>query len=288
MHTPDGLITGWICIAMILISAIPVALAIKNLQKSKSRITAIATVTAIIFLAQMFNFPIENGTSGHLIGATLALLILGLDGAIIAMASVLVIQTLVFGDGGLLAIGANIFNMGIVSVYASHFVMRSVNANDHIRTFLASWTSVLAGAFTLSLQLALSGTVALSLVLPAMLLTHSMIGFAEGFLTILLASMVANRLRNPTIRTSIGISGISLLVLAAIIPFASGEPDGFEMISINYGFFGAQAPVYSAPVPDYAVPLLASTPYLATVLAAGIGYILSFTLPYSSLQMIRG
>ncbi|MBN1169961.1 energy-coupling factor ABC transporter permease [Candidatus Micrarchaeota archaeon] len=286
MHTPDGFLTDGICLLMIFISAVPLALAIKNVRKNRPAIAPIATVAAIIFLAQMFNFPIESGTSGHLIGATFALLILGIDGAIIAMASVLLVQTLVFGDGGLFAVGANIFNMGVVGIYSSHFIMQWTTVKRHVRIFIASVLSVLAAASAVSIQLALSGTVVFSMVVPAMLFTHSMIGIGEGFLTILLVSIFSNRLRIPGIRTALGLSGMAFLALAAIIPFASDNPDGLEKIAIDYGFFESQTLFYSAPIPEYSVPLIASA-WIATVSAAAIGAILSFMLPYSTLA-IRG
>ncbi len=288
MHTPDGFITGWICILMMLVSAVPVALALRNLRNglSKSKAASIAAVAGIIFLGQMLNFPIADGTSGHLVGAGFALLMLGVDGAVIAMASVLVVQAIVFGDGGMLALGVNIFNMSIIGIYSANLVLQRLKGVDsRLRTFAASWFSVVAASIAASAQLALSGTVALGLVLPAMALTHSIIGVGEGFLTILLLCIFANRLQSPTLRFSLGASGAFFLLMALILPYASSSPDGMEMVAINLGFFSKEATLFTAPVPDYALPMFATVPYLALVSAALIGYILTFIIPYYALRL---
>jgi len=285
MHTPDGFLTGWVCVLMMLLSTIPIALAVRSLRKGLLKAHSIAAVAAIIFLAQMINFPIAGGTSGHLIGAVFALVILGVEGAVIAMAAVLLLQAVVFGDGGMLSLGANIFNMGILSVYSANFVMQRLEAERHLKIFLASWTAVVAASAAASVQLALSGTIALGVVLPAMLVTHSVIGIAEGLLTVLMVAVAANSLKNPSLRLSLGISGASFLIIAALLPFASEAPDGLERIAINLGFFAKQFTLYSAPLADYALPLFA-VPYLAVLSAALIGSALAFALAYLSARVI--
>lgn len=285
MHTPDGFLTGWVCVLMLLLSLIPIALAVRSLRKGLLKAHSIAAVAVVIFLVQMLNFPIAGGTSGHLIGAVFALVILGVEGAVIAMAAVLLLQAVVFGDGGMLALGANIFNMGILSVYSANFVMQRLEAERHVKIFLASWASIIAASAAASIQLALSGTIALGLVLPAMLVTHSVIGIGEGLLTVLILAIVANSLKNPSLRLSLGISGASFLVIALLLPFASESPDGLERIAINLGFFAKQLTLYSAPLADYALPLFA-VPYLAVASAALIGSALVFTLAYLSARAI--
>ena len=287
MHTPDGLITSWVCVLMLLLSAIPIVLALRNLRKdfSASKAASIAGVAAIIFLAQMLNFPIAEGTSGHLVGAAFALILLGLDGAVVAMASVLLIQAFVFGDGGALALGANIFNMGILGIYSADFVITRLKMNRYVKTFAASWVSVIAGSIAVSAELALSGTSAISLVLPAMAITHSIIGIGEGLLTILMVSIFANRLQNPSIRWSLAASGVFFLFIAILLPLASGSPDGLESVAIRLGFFSMEKTIYSAPVPEYTLSLFA-IPYLAIISAAAIGYILTYILAYSSVSVL--
>lgn len=284
MHTPDGFITGWICVVMLIISILAVSISVLRLRKdlSKSKAISLATVASIIFLGQMLNFPILEGTSGHLVGAAFALFVLGAEGAVVAMASVLMVQSLVFGDGGMLALGVNIFNMGIVGVYAANFARERLKKfGSLISAFSASWLSVLAGAISASVLLAISGTAEISAVLASMSFTHLIIGLGEGFITIALVSLFTNRLISPTWRVSLASLGVSFLVLAILVPFASGEPDGMERVAINLGFFEQQASLYDAPVPDYAVPALATVPYFAVVSAALLGTVFTYLVGYS-------
>lgn len=149
----------------------------------------IAATGALIFSAQMVNFPISGGTSGHLLGGVLAALILGPFEALLVMTIILSTQALMFGDGGVFALGANIFNMGIIGALGGYaffrFLMKGkVERRGFLRSaFAAAWISVIAASVTASFEIALSGTKALSTVLPAMTLTHIVIGCMEGVIT---------------------------------------------------------------------------------------------------------
>ncbi|MFH1785904.1 MAG: energy-coupling factor ABC transporter permease [Candidatus Micrarchaeota archaeon] len=280
MHTPDGFLTNWICVLFLLLSSIPIALALKNLRKNltNSKIMAIATVSAIIFLGQMLNFPIAEGTSGHMIGAALALFILGIDGAVISMALVLVTQTLVFGDGGTLALGANIFNMGIVAIYSANFVMNRLQANELVKRFVASWFSVLVASIVCAIELALSGTVSFLPALTAMATVHAIIGIGEGLITVAISTFT-NKLQNLSWKLALTGTGVSFLIVAILLPFASGEPDGLERVAINLGFFNAATEFYSAPIMDYALAGFGTT--LGGILAALIGAVSVFAAGYT-------
>ncbi len=151
----------------------------------------LAAVGSLIFSAQMVNFPIGGGTSGHLLGGVLAALILGPFEALLVMTVVLATQAFIFADGGLLALGANIFNMGIVGVIGgySYFTFliqdaRNGGGNFLQSAFVAAWLSVIFAAIAASFEIAWSGIQALSTVLPAMMLTHIFIGLAEGMITV--------------------------------------------------------------------------------------------------------
>jgi cobalt/nickel transport system permease protein len=244
----------------------------------------IGVVAVIIFLAQMLNFPIASGTSGHLIGASFALLILGVDAAVIAMALVLLVQTLVFGDGGTLAIGANIFNMGIIGVYAADFAYKRINIERNMKIFVASLASVVAASAICALELAASGTSMLWPVLQSMTFTHVLIGLGEGLMTVALVGIFYSRLENITMRTALGTTGIAFLVLAVALPFASGSPDGLERVAIDLGFFGNAVEIYSAPFQDYSVSVLGTIPYLASLSAALAGSVLLFALPHLAVR----
>jgi len=287
MHTPDGFITGPICIILMLLAAAPIALALRNLHRTATRQKAhmIALVAVVIFLAQMLNFPIAEGTSGHLIGASFALLVLGVDAAVIAMALVLITQTLVFGDGGMLALGANIFNMAIIGVYAADYAYKKLPVEGNWRIFAIAAVSVLAASAVCALELAASGTAQLWTVLQAMASTHALIGLGEGLLTVALAGVFCSRLENLSLRTALTLSGFSFLALALALPFASGAPDGLERVAINLGFFSNAIEIYSAPLQDYGLAVLESIPYFATLSAALIGSVILFSLPHLMIRL---
>lgn len=281
MHTPDGFITGPLCVILMLLAAAPIVLALRNLRRTFTRQKAnmIALVAAVVFLAQMLNFPIAGGTSGHLIGAAFALLVLGVDAAVIAMALVLVVQTFVFGDGGALALGANVFNMAVVGVYAADFTYRRMPVGGNLRVFATAAVSVVAASAVCALELAASGTAPFWAVLQAMVSTHLLIGLGEGILTVALAGVFCSRLENLSLRTALAMGSLSFLALALTLPFASGSPDGLERVAINLGFFGNAIELYSAPLQDYSLAVLESIPYLATLSAALVGSALVFAIP---------
>ena len=159
----------------------------------REKIWRMAAVGALVFSAQMVNFPIGDGTSGHLLGGVLAALILGPLEAFLVMVVVLSTQALVFSDGGILALGANIFNMGIVGAiggysYFRFLVKESGNTKKNFWSgaFVAAWFSVVFAAIAASFEIAWSGTKPIATVLPAMTLTHMLIGLSEGVITVMM------------------------------------------------------------------------------------------------------
>lgn len=267
---------------MLILSALAVLISLRNLKKNMTKEIAvrIATVSAIIFMAQMLNFPITNGTSGHLIGAAFALFLLGVDGAVIAMATVLLVQTIIFGDGGLFSLGANIFNMGIMAVYTANFVSKKIK-NQFLQIGVASFASVVAAAIACGIEIGLSGTIDLSSVLIAMILTHAIIGIGEGVITIMMVNVLQNKVRNITLNGALAINGVSFIILAILLPFASPEPDGLEKVAINLGFFEKAIELNLAPIPEYEMTTITSITYLATIFAAMVGTLLVFITGYS-------
>jgi len=152
---------------------------------------------AFVFAVQMLNFPIAGGTSGHFLGAGLAAILLGPWMACLVMSVVLVTQSFVFADGGITALGANILNMGVVgALLVGGLMLLAQRALPHKRgAFLAvagvgAWLAVVAGAVACSFELAISGTVPLGTVLPAMLGVHVLIGIGEAVITVAAVSAV--------------------------------------------------------------------------------------------------
>jgi len=153
--------------------------------QGKEKIYSAASVAALIFALQMVNFPIAGGTSGHFVGGALAFFILGPWLAIIVMTLVIAVQAIFFADGGLLAMGANIFNMGILTVLTAYGINLITRKNKlfYRKIFISALTSVLLAALGTSLVMVISGVTNFNLVVPIMLKYHFLVGLGEGVIT---------------------------------------------------------------------------------------------------------
>ena len=199
MHIPDGFLNVATLATTYVISTGGVANAVRvaNKKLGEKHIPMMGILAAFIFAAQMLNFPVAVGTSGHVIGAALAAILLGPWAAVIIMSTVLLAQSLIFQDGGLLALGANIFNMGIVAGFGAYFIYRllgSLLGGSHrarlMAGFVAAWGSVFLASIACALELAISGVWPLTAVLPAMAGVHALIGIGEGLITVAVLSLV--------------------------------------------------------------------------------------------------
>jgi cobalt/nickel transport system permease protein len=301
MHMPDGFLSVLVSVAFWTLSIVGVGYALERVNKDLGERQApiMGVLAAAIFAGQMLNFSVTGGTSGHLLGAALATIVRGPWAAVLVMTSVVGIQAVVFQDGGLLALGANIFNMGIVGVAVSYFVYKTVRhllqqvAKDQVwitpvSGFVAAWGSIFVAALTCGLQLALSGSSPANLAVPAMGGIHALIGIGEGLITAgALAFILAARrdLLQPAAAPVGGhrvvwVGGLLIAVLLAVLsPLASAHPDGLEWVAEQRGFLDlAQAPFYEI-IPDYALPGIGNEA-LATILAGviGVGLVLVATL----------
>jgi cobalt/nickel transport system permease protein len=199
MHIPDGFLNVPTLAATGAISAGTVGAAVKMTAKKlgEKQVPLMGMLAAFIFAAQMLNFPVAGGTSGHLIGATLCAILIGPWAGVIIMASVLTAQCLIFQDGGLAALGANIFNMGVVAVFSAFLIYKlsiSILGEERrgklIGAAIAAWTSVMLASLAASIELAVSGASPFNVVMPAMLGIHTLIGIGEGLITVLVVSAV--------------------------------------------------------------------------------------------------
>jgi len=199
MHIPDGFISTPVAAAGIAVAAGSVAYAVKatNKKMGEKQIPLMGVLAAFIFAAQMLNFPVAGGTSGHLIGAALAAILLGPWAGILIMTCVLIVQSLVFQDGGLLALGANIFNMGVVPCLIGYYLYRGIAFPFRKRKTgiivgggVAAWFTVVIASVACALELAISGTVPLGVALPAMAGVHVFIGIGEGLITAAVLALV--------------------------------------------------------------------------------------------------
>ena len=201
MHIPDGFIDIKTSTAFSAAAAIAVGGAVKGARNQLSEQSApLAGLTAVfIFAVQMLNFPVAAGTSGHLLGAALAMVLVGPYAATLALSVVLIIQAFLFADGGLTALGLNIFNMGVVGVWASFgvfFIVKKLlpktKSSIVVASFIAALLSVPAAAVGFVLQYAIgaNATFSISTVLGAMVGTHVLIGIGEAIITALTVSAV--------------------------------------------------------------------------------------------------
>jgi cobalt/nickel transport system permease protein len=203
LHIPDGFLSPGVAVvaAILAVAAVAYGLRVANVELDEARVPLLGVLAAFIFAAQMLNFPIAGGTSGHFLGATLAAVLLGPWLACLVMAVVLAVQAFAFADGGISALGANVLNMGVLgALLAGFLVVVAMKLLPHAReTFLGtvavvSWLAVMAGAAATSAELAISDTVPLGTAVGAMLGVHSLIGIGEAVITAAaVAAVLASR-----------------------------------------------------------------------------------------------
>lgn len=293
MHIPDGFLSVPISLILWLISLVVIAFALKRVghELGERQVPLMGVLAAAIFAGQMLNFAVAGGTSGHLMGAAIATILLGPWAAVLVLTTVVGVQALIFQDGGLLALGANIFNMGLIGVAVSYFVYQTIRKISGGRTwgifaggFLAAWFSIVIASLAAALQLALSGTSPANIAIPAMGGIHALIGIGEGLITLgALAFIYATRrdlLTAVQVQKrsdwAVWIGGLLIAIaLAVISPLASAHPDGLEWVAEQKGFLGlAQDPLYHV-IPDYVFPGI-SNEATATIIAGIIGALLVF------------
>jgi cobalt/nickel transport system permease protein len=236
----------------------------------------------------MLNFSVAGGTSGHLLGAALATVVLGPWGALLVMTSVVSIQALVFQDGGLLALGANIVNMGVIGASVSHFVFRSLQklaggrpAGLFLGAALAAWLSTVVASLACAIELAASGTSPASLAIPAMVGIHALIGLGEAVITVGAVTFLYSARRDLLDGGGAQRGGAAVWIAGALIsaalvglaPFASARPDGLEWVAGQQGFLGMAREPFLRWIPDYIMPGLENEA-MATILAGALGVLL--------------
>ncbi len=293
MHLPDGFLSILVSVVLWVVTIAGVGYALRRAGKDlgERQVPLMGVLAAAIFAGQMLNFSVTGGTSGHLLGAAIATMLLGPWPAVIVMTTVVSIQALIFQDGGLVALGANIFNMAIVGVAVSSFVCTSLRRLLRgeprgllVSGFVAAWSSIFIASLAAALELAVSGTSPANIAVPAMGGIHALIGIGEGLITVgALAFLYATR-RDLVSAESSGVKwsavawafglGIALL-LAVLSPLASAHPDGLEWVAEQEGFLeAARGPLYRL-LPDYVFPGVPNE-VLATILAGMIGTLLVF------------
>jgi cobalt/nickel transport system permease protein len=199
VHIPDGFLSAPVAVTTGVVAVAAIAVAVKETNKKmgEKQVPMMGVLAAFIFAAQMLNFPVAGGTSGHFLGAALAAVLLGPWATVLIMSSVLVVQSLIFQDGGLLALGANITNMGIIAVFSSYYIYKGVDTLFKHRKVaflagagIAAWFSVVLAALACAAELSISGTSPWALAIAAMGGAYMLIGVGEGLITAAVLSLI--------------------------------------------------------------------------------------------------
>ena len=287
LHIPDGFLTILVSIIfwVATISIVGFAISKTNQSLGEKQIPLMGVMAAFIFAAQMLNFPVAGGTSGHFLGGALASIVLGPWAGILVMTAVVGVQALLFQDGGLLVMGANIFNMGILTAVIGFGLYRMViyrkKTTRLVMAGVGAWIATMAAALFTSIQLWLSGTTRLEIVIPAMLGVHALIGIGEALITIAALTFIAQTrpdLVGSGKSSADGgrgwiIAGVLVSLLAILIsPIASGNPDGLERIAGDLGFLETEVSAPFQILPNYSIPFLGGT-NISTILAGIVGMI---------------
>jgi cobalt/nickel transport system permease protein len=298
MHIPDGFIDGKTAVTAAALAAAGVGLALRQVRKKlpPRRVPLLGLAAAFLFAAQMVNFPVAGGTSGHLVGGVLIAALLGPGAAIVVLTTVLIVQCFLFADGGVLALGANIFNMAILGAAGGYALYRLVchwlpGPRGQVTAIVfASWCSTVVASISCAGQLAWSGTVAWPAAFAAMASVHMLIGIGEGLISALvfiaiqrvrpdLASEMNAASQPRPLKEFVRYGLLAALGLAVFVaPFACGWPDGLDAAAAKLGFDRkALQPVVSAPAPDYRVPGF-HWPAGSTAVAGAAGALVVFGL----------
>jgi cobalt/nickel transport system permease protein len=229
-------------------------------------------VAACLFAGQMLNFPVPGGTSGHLLGGVLAAVMLGPWAGVLVLTVVLAVQCVLFQDGGVTTLGANVFNVGVLGSLVGYSIFAPLRrwiggaAGTVVGSVVAAWFSVVLAAIACSMELAAGSRFVLGPTLGAMLLAHTMIGLGEALITGMAVSFVLRarpdlvygqngRAGAPTRVVQTVVGGLTLALVAAVLisPFASSLPDGLEWAIDRLGIGPESSePAWPAPMPDYA------------------------------------
>lgn len=316
LHISDGLLSLSVSALFWILTVACIAWAVQRTNRTLDdrQVPLMGVMAACIFAAQMLNFPIAGGTSGHLLGGALAAIVLGPWAGVLVMTCVVALQALLFQDGGIVVMGANIFNMGVLTALSGSAIFYGLirltgrkSWGLMVSGLIAAWITVVLSAAITSVQLAASGTASAAVVFPAMIGVHMLIGIGEGLITTaalsfilatrpdLLPAWLGNELsrksRPISTRQIIGSGLVIAILLALLSPFASSAPDGLEAVlgRLGIGDEGElRGPSATSPIgvlPDYTLPGLEGG--LSTILAGLVGVLIVVAIGYSIAMLIR-
>ncbi|MBC8078096.1 MAG: energy-coupling factor ABC transporter permease [Chloroflexales bacterium] len=298
LHIPDGFLTtavsavGW----LLAIAAVGNALLQTRGQLGERQIPLMGVLAAFIFAAQSINIAVGGGTSGHLLGGTLAAILLGPWAAVLVMACVVAIQALIFQDGGVIALGFNIVNMGVLTAftgYATYQLTRRLLGPGRRSMLIAGgvggWLSMMVGAIAVGIELGISGTSPLWVAVPAMAVVHAVLGLIEAgitvgalaFITAARPDLLATGQAAPAQRSArwVVVGLVVTLLIAAFSPLASADPDGLERVAEDQGFLTRALDPFYNILPDYTIPFI-DNETVSGIVAVILGTLLVFGVAY--------
>jgi cobalt/nickel transport system permease protein len=304
MHIPDGFLSGKTLLATAAVSTAGLGVALRQVQRlPRRRIPLLGMCAAFVFAAQMLNFPVAGGTSGHLLGGVLVSAQLGPGAGVVVVSSVLIVQRLLFADGGLLSRVANVLNMAIVDSVCGYYLYIAVayavpgRRGQLAGVAFGSWAGAVIASVVCAGELFVSRTAPAHVVFPAMVNVHILIGVGEALISTLAFFAVmrsrpdlidsrkpadsqsgASRQGRSDLRSFAAYGVLVALALALFAsPFASTWPDGLDRVSEKLGFAVRAAPPIKSPLADYKVPGIGSVA-VATALAGCIGTLVVLAL----------
>jgi cobalt/nickel transport system permease protein len=300
MHLPHQLISEPVSIASHTLAALALAGAGLTVLRTRpgSKAVAFAAVSTWVFAAQMINFPILPGVSGHLMGGVLAAAMLGVPLGMLSIALVLVIQCLFFGDGGLDALGANVINLSILGAGLGGWALQRLrklpklqSAAPAFAVSLACLISLGISSLSCALMIAFSGAPDLGNWLLPFIGVHALIGLAEAAITLAALEFFSAPSPEPALDTlpklrTKRLWACSIVTAMLLSPLASSAPDGLEWVAGRFGFMAENTVLFFAPLADYRFPVIHSEG-LSTVLAALAGLILTATFAWTLAQLPR-
>ena len=301
MHIPDMVLSPSVALATGVVGAAGFTYGLRRLERQSGEKTVVlmGMMSAFLFAAQMVNFPVFPGVSGHLLGGLLASVLLGPWAGACAVGAVLIVQCLVFSDGGLTSLGANFINMGLIGSIGGYAIYAAVRrliggrAGILLGAMIASWLSVILAAGAFAVELAAGGKNAFLPVLGWMALVHAVIGVGEAVITgVVVRFVLLTRpdllfeTENPpqawTARWGqAALAGLatSLAIAIFLAPFAYDKPDGLEHVGGLLGFIPDQVPALLRGLfPNYQWTVLGDHFRLATAVAGATGTIVVFAV----------
>ena len=317
MHMPDGYMNVVTAVGGAAVAAGGVWVSLKETGKRlvERQIPMAGLTAAFVFAVQMLNFPVGAGTSGHLLGGALAAILLGPWMGVLVVTVVVVVQALMFADGGIVVLGLNVLNMALVTALVGWIVFRAsmrllpkTTGGAIGATMVAGFLAVLAASFAFVIEYAVGGQggASIATVLAAMTGVHALIGIGEGLISaVAVGAVLAVRpdlvtatadldlRRTVTAPRGRGVTGlvaaglaVALALVFLVAPLASGDPDGLERVAIDQGFSNEAKDAIEAPLADYGLGGIESE-RLGPMVAGAIGVVVVFGVGLGLVSVLR-